>query len=60
MRYSSSRSSTETNAKLQETNRAIADIADAVRELQEAALPPHTEERRMKATHKIAARVRAN
>ena len=53
----------ETNAKLQETNRALADIAEAVRELQDASIPPNTpekEERRAKATRKIAARVHAN
>lgn len=53
----------ETKARLEETTRAMAKIADAVRDLQEAILPPDTEEkrrRREKATHEIARHSRAN
>lgn len=53
----------ETRARLEETNRAMAKIADAVRDLQEAMLPPDTEEkrkRREKAAREIARQSRAN
>jgi len=36
----------ETKMKLEATNRALAEIADAIRDLQDAALPPDTEEKR--------------
>mgnify|MGYP000608828154 CR=1 FL=1 len=53
----------ETNSKLEATRRTMAEIAEAVRDLQEASIPPNTpakEERRAKATLKIAASVQAN
>jgi len=53
----------ETRARLEETNRAMAKIADAVRDLQEAMLPPDTEEkrkRRERAAREIARQSRAN
>jgi hypothetical protein len=53
----------ETRARLEETNRAMTKIADAVRDLQEAMLPPDTDEkkrRREKATREIARQSRAN
>jgi len=36
----------ETKMKLEATTRALAEIADAIRDLQDAALPPDTEEKR--------------
>jgi len=36
----------ETSSKLDATNRALTEIADAIRDLQDAALPPDTEEKR--------------
>jgi len=53
----------ETKAKLEETSKAIAKIADAVRDLQEAVLPPDSEEkkrRREKAITEIARQSKAN
>lgn len=53
----------ETKAKLEETNKAMARIADAVRDLQVAVLPPDTEEkkrRRERAITEIARQCKAN
>lgn len=53
----------ETKVRLEETNRAMAKIADAVRDLQEAMLPPDDEEkkrRREMAAREIARQSRAN
>jgi hypothetical protein len=53
----------ETKARLEETSKAIAKIADAVRDLQEAVLPPDSEEkkrRRERAIIEIARQSKAN
>ena len=53
----------ETKARLEETTKAIARIADAVRDLQEALLPPDSEEkkrRRDRAITEIARQSKAN
>jgi hypothetical protein len=53
----------ETKARLEETTKAIARIADAVRDLQEAVLPPDSEEkkrRRERAITEIARESKAN
>jgi hypothetical protein len=52
-----------TKARLEETNRAMAKIADAVRDLQEAMLPPDDEQKRRRremAAREIARQSRAN
>jgi dGTP triphosphohydrolase len=53
----------ETSSKLEATNRALAEIADSVRELQEALIPPETpakKKARERAMDRIAARATAN
>ena len=53
----------ETKTRLEETNRAMAKIADAVRDLQEAMLPPDDKEKKLRreaAAREIARESRAN
>jgi dGTP triphosphohydrolase len=53
----------ETSSKLEATNRALAEIADSVRELQEALIPPETpakKKARERAMDRITARATAN